>query len=71
LQLEPGELGHQVELGRPDVAARAAEETGFVPVTEPEMMRDDLLVQHVVGVEADVARLALPHGGLLPWRQLA
>ena len=44
LQLEAGELGHQVELGRPDVAVRAAEQLRLRAVAEPEVVRDDLLV---------------------------
>ena len=45
LQLEPGQLGHEVELSRPDVAVRAAEELRLLALTESEVVRDNVLVQ--------------------------
>jgi hypothetical protein len=63
--------GHQVQLGRPDVAVRAAEHIGIAALAEGEVVRDHSLVQHVVGVQADVAGLGPEHRGRLPGRQLA
>ena len=60
LQLETGELRHQVEFSRPDVAVWAAEELRLLAAAEMEVMRDDLLLHDVVGVQPDVARLGLP-----------
>jgi hypothetical protein len=71
LQLESGELGHEVEFGGPDVAVRAAGQPGFPVLIEPEVVRDDVLAQDVVGVQADVAGAGLPDNGLLAWRELA
>ena len=53
------------------IAVRAAEQAGPSPVVEVDMVRHDLLAQHVVGVQADVAGLAVPHRGLLARRKLA
>src|SRR3954464_8974421 len=71
LELEVGELRHQVKLGRPDVPVRAAIEPCLLAVVELEMMRDDLLVQDVVRVQPDVTRLRVPDGGVLSRRELA
>src|ERR1700733_14606807 len=71
LQLEPGELGHQVELSGPDVAVRRAEEPGRRAVAKPEVVRDDPLAQDIVGVNADVAGLRIAHRARLPRRELA
>ncbi len=70
-QLEPGEMGHQVELSGPDIAVRAAEESGILAVIELKVVGDDPLPRHTVGVQADVARLRMAHGGLLARRKLA
>jgi hypothetical protein len=61
LQLEPGELCHEVKFGWPDIAMRAAEELGPPVVAETEMMRDDLLVQHVIdrGTDCLVGEIVL------------
>src|SRR5687768_2953529 len=65
LQLEPGDLAHQIEFSGQDIAMRASEESSLRAVTEVEVMRDHALMRHVVGVQADVARLAMPDRGLL------
>ncbi len=59
LQLEPGHLGHQVELGRPDVTVRSAGQLRLAALAEPEMVRHHVLAQNVVGVRADAARLVM------------
>ena len=71
LQLESGQLGHEIEFRWPDIAVRAAEQPGLPALIEPEMVRDDVLAQHVVGVQADAARAGLPGNGLLARRELA
>lgn len=70
LQLEPCELSHKVEFGRPDVAVWTTEESCLLAVTEHEVVRHEALMQRVVGVQADVPRLRLPDIGLLPGREL-
>ena len=47
LQLETGELGHQVKFSRPDVSVRATEKPRLLAATETEMMRDDALAQDI------------------------
>ena len=71
LQLEPGQLSHEVKLGRPDVAVRAAGQPSPPALIEREVVRYNALTQNVVGVQADVAGLAMPDRGLLPGWQLA
>jgi hypothetical protein len=70
-QFEPGKLRHQVQFRWPDVTVRAAEQPGLLPGAEPEVVRDDVLVQDVVGVQGDVAGLGVEDDGLLSRRQLA
>ena len=50
LQLEPGELRHQVEFSRPDIAVWATEELRLSAITEVEMVGDDELLHDVVSV---------------------
>jgi hypothetical protein len=38
LQLEPGQLSHEVEFGRPDVAVRATEQLRLSALIEPEVV---------------------------------
>src|SRR6516165_214635 len=71
LQLEPGELGHQIQFRRPDVPVRAAKKLCLRAGAEGEVVRDDPLAQHVIGVQADVARFGGEDGGLLARWQLA
>src|SRR4051794_26888444 len=55
---ESGQLSHQVEFGRPDVAVWGPEQFGLgVAFGEVEVVRDDVLLQYVVRVEEDVAGL--------------
>ena len=58
LQLESRQPGHQVQLGRPDVAVRAAAEPGLLVSSKRDVVRDDVLAQDVVGVDEQVPRLA-------------
>ena len=55
-----GELRHEVELGWPDIAMRAAEELRLVAVAEAEMVRDELLVERVdIGTDGFDVQLRL------------
>jgi drug/metabolite transporter (DMT)-like permease len=52
LEPEAGQLRHEVQLSRPDVAVRAAEHPRLPARAELEVVRDHELVHHVVGVQA-------------------
>ncbi|VVJ16261.1 Uncharacterised protein [Amycolatopsis camponoti] len=71
LQLEAGQPAHQVQLGRPDVALRAASEPGFATLAELEVVRHQVLAHRVVGVHADVPLLGREHQRVLPRREAA
>jgi hypothetical protein len=55
LKFKSGQLGHKVELRGPYVAVMRAEEPSLSVLTKSEMVRHELLAQHIVGVEADIA----------------
>src|ERR1700722_16365356 len=57
LELKARQLAHQVELRRPDVAMGAAVDARLPTIGEGEVMRDQMLAEHVVGVDAEVAGL--------------
>lgn len=69
---EPGYLSHEIEFRRPDVAVRATEHLRLpASLLEPEVVRNDVLAQDVVGVQAEVARCGTEHHRLLPRWELA
>lgn len=68
LEFEAGQVGQEVELGRPDVAVRAAKELCQLAFIESEVVGDNALVQDVVGVQGDVSGLGEPYRGLLTRR---
>ena len=57
LQLEPGQLSHEIELRRPDVTVRGAEELSLPALLEVKVVRDDALGKYVVGIYQDVPGL--------------
>src|SRR3954452_9511764 len=71
LQREPGELSHQVELRRPDVAVGRAEHSGLAAIADAEMVRHEVLVEKVDRVDPDTAAFAPQDRALLAARQLA
>jgi hypothetical protein len=71
LQSEAGQLSHEVEFGRPDVAARAPGHPRLSAVIEREVVRHDVLAQNIVDVHADVAGLAIEDHCMLAGRELA
>src|SRR6185369_14679786 len=71
LQLEAGQLPHEIELGGPDVAMGAARYPDSSLLIEPDVVRHDVLTQDVVGVESDAVGVGLPDHGLLAWGKLA
>ena len=64
LQREAGELTHQIELGRPDVAMRRPEELCRLVVPKAKVVRDEVLGDGIDGIDQQVASGGLVHGGL-------
>src|SRR5215207_5448430 len=62
LELKSREPRHQVEFSRPDIAVWAAEELGPPVLTEMEVVGNDVLLDDVVSVQADVPELDVVDG---------